>query len=388
VKLLLVHKAPSHFEVPLYRLCADHPELDFRTCHFSEPERVRYDEDYAATIDWGLSLTQGYEAQKVDAPQDVKALARDWGADVVLIYGYSWSGAMNLIWHWHNAGGPGLIHRGTLNYFIDPRRPVKGRLMRPLRKYIFRLFDAHHYGGAYSRRVLLDAGIPDEALFFVPYGVDTAHFAAAANYEKEKTKAAELRRLLGWEESCRVILFVAQHSWVKGPDIAMRVFAEYQKQDNKARFLIVGSGRENEAMKAFASAHLHENTWHFTGFVPSLEMMVMYLACDVVLCTSRYETWARMVNEACLNRRPCITNTRVAASGDLVINGVTGWVVNGRQVNDYVMALARHFDMPQEQRQCMSERARETALLYSYERHMDSFLHAVHFAAEQAQRRK
>lgn len=387
-RLLAVLPQISHFEVPFYHLCDKHPEIDFRACHFNEPVRVRYDSEYGGTIDWGLSLTDGYDACKVASPAEVRALVRDWRADAVLLYGYSWPGAIELLRHWRRPGGPGLIHRGTLSPFIDPRRPVKGRLMRPLRKYVFRMFDAHHYGGSASRQVLLEAGIKDEALFFVPFGVDTPHFAAAADDERNLAKAYELRQSLGWDDDAHVILFVAQHNWFKGPDIALRVFRAYQKCGPYARFLIVGSGRETEAMKAFAAKHLSPGTWHFTGFVPSLKMMPMYLACDIVLCTSRYETWARMVNEACLARRPCITNTRVPVSGDLVVNGVTGWVVEGRSEADYVSALSRHFSQSAEARQRMGERARETALLYSYERHMDAAVHAVRYAAEQAARRK
>lgn len=384
LRVLSVSHQLSHFEVPLYRLCEQDPGIAFQACYFGSSKQQRFDSDYDTIIDWGCSLTEGYQASKVETTGDVLTLARDWRADAVLFNGYSWQGALRLLGEWSLRSELGLIHRGTLNHHIDPRRPIRGRLFRAVRKYIFRRFHAHHYGGANSRRVLLQAGISEEALFFVPYSIDTQYFAARADHPDEAERARDLRRDLGWTEQNKVLSFVAQHNWFKGPDIAMEVFAAYQAIDPEARFLFVGSGRETNSMKDYARSHLSPGSYHFTGFVPSMDMTSVYLASDIIVCTSRYETWARMVNEACLCQRPCITNTRVPSSGDLVVNGVSGWVVDGIGIDDYVRALRRHFMLSPDRRRRMGERARELASMYAYEPHMDSFLSAVDYSVARA----
>ena len=199
--------------------------------------------------------------------------------------------------------------------------------MRPLGRLLLRLFDAHHYGGDYSRKVLLDAGAKESSLFFVPYSVDTPHFLAEAANPVQQKAALDIRTTLGWAPDDHVILFIAQHNWFKGPDIAMEVFRQVAQADPKARFLVVGSGSMTEAMKTYAQQYLDPRAIHFAGFVSSAQTVAYYLASDLVLCTSRYETWARMVNEAMLCRRPCLVSRIVPAAGGLIVNNENGYVV-------------------------------------------------------------
>ena len=184
--------------------------------------------------------------------------------------------------------------------------------MRPLRSPLLRLFQAHHYGGDYSRKVLLDAGADPASLFFVPYSVDSPYFAAAADDPARIAAARELRRALGWTEEDPVVLFIAQHNWFKGPDIAMQVFERVGAGHERARFLVVGSGRMTGDMQSFARDRLGSHRIHFAGYVPSAQTTPYYLLSDLVLCSSRYETWARMVNEAMLCPAPLPAEPRRA----------------------------------------------------------------------------
>jgi hypothetical protein len=156
IRLAVLTEAISHFEAPLFRLCAQRRELLFKVFYVLPVKRRSFDSEYGNLIDWGDDLLAGYDAVQVAGPDQLHPAAKEWGANVVLLYGYSWPGALKIILrNWWQ--GQAQIHRGTLNYFLDPRRPIKGRLMRPLRSFVLRLFDAHHYGGDYSRKVLLDA---------------------------------------------------------------------------------------------------------------------------------------------------------------------------------------------------------------------------------------
>ena len=300
---------------------------------------------------------------------------------MVLIYGYSWPGALKiLVRNWWR--GQAQVHRGTLNYYLDPRRPLKGRLTRPLRSFVLRLFDAHHYGGDYSRKVLLDAGAKKSSLFFVPYSVDTEHFLATSESPQAQKAARALRVERGWAEDDRVILFIAQHNWFKGPDIAMEAFRRVAQADPQARFLVVGSGRMTDAMKAAALGGIEPGRIHFAGFVPSTQTVPYYLASDVVFCSSRYETWARMVNEAMLCRRPCVVSRVVPAAGGLIVAGVNGHVVKTPEAGLFAEAIARHFALPVMAREEMGEAARRHAQGFAYEPNMDNVIAAARYALE------
>ena len=152
------------------------------------------------------------------------------------------------------------------------------------------------------------------------------------------------------------------------------------------RFLVAGSGRETDAMKAAAATRIPADRIHFAGFVPSLETPVYYLASDLVLCSSRYETWARMLNEAMLCRCPAVVSEIVPAAGDLVIDSVTGHVVRRPEAGQLVAAVERHCALDREARIQMGEAARQKALEFAYELWVDNVVAAARYALDRRAR--
>lgn len=379
LRLAVLTPSISHFEVPLFRLCAQREKLQFKVFYIQPVKAQSFDTEYAQQIDWGDDLLAGYDSMQVANAKELEGVAREWQADVVLLYGYGWPGAAQIILrNWWR--GQAQVHRGTLNYHLDPRRPIKGPLLRPLGRFLLRLFHAHHYGGDYSRKVLLDAGAKESSLFFVPYSVDTPHFLAAAEHPDQIKAASEIRAEQAWQEDDHVILFIAQHNWFKGPDIAMTVFRQVAQADPKARFLVVGSGRMTDDMKTEARQYLGSSIIHFAGFVPSTQTVAYYLASDLVLCASRYETWARMVNEAMLCRRPCLVSRIVPAAGGLIVDGKNGYVVEKPKASEFVSVIHKHFSLPLHERQKMEDAARLQAQSFAYEPHMSNVEAASRYA--------
>ncbi|MDR3088527.1 MAG: glycosyltransferase family 4 protein [Desulfobulbaceae bacterium] len=380
----------SSFEAPFFRLCAQVEEWEFKVFYCGPVENKPYSNEYQTNVSWGVDLLGDYSSLYVEERKKLCDILQDWRPDVVLVYGYGWPGALSLILRNRLRGLP-QIHRGTLNYFLDPRRGWKGRLMRPLRDFLFRLFTAHHYGGDYSRKVLLDAGVKPESLFFMPYSVDSSYFAAQADGATQREGATAMRRALGWTDNDQVLLFIAHHTWVKGPDIMLDIFERWGRENPQARLLMAGSGPMTEDLKRLAAARLAPKQYHFAGFVPSAETAPYYLAADLVVCASRYETWARMINEAMLCRRPCLINSRVAAAGGLVEDDRNGYVVPSPDVEPdaaaYVAILRKHFAKTPDERQKMGEAARERAKYFSYEAHMDDAKAAARYALARGKRR-
>lgn len=385
LRLAVLTPGISHFEVPLYRLLAGTDELEFKVFYVDPPKSGRMDSEYTQSIDWGDDLLEGYPAAQVLNPEALDDAARLWRADVTLVYGYSWRGAPRMIVG-NFLRGRAQVHRGTLNYYLDPRRPIKGRMLRPLRQLLLRFFHAHHYGGDYSQRVLRDAGVEQSAMFFVPYSVDTPRFLRAADDPRQIAAAAKLRADNGWDPDDHVLLFIAQHNWFKGPDIALETFRRVSQSDPKARILIVGSGRMTEDLKIQAQRTLDPAIVRFTGFIPSYSTVPFYLGSDLVLCTSRYETWARMVNEAMLCRRPCLVSRIVPAAGGLIVDGNNGYVVDAPKVEQFVPVIRAHFAQSRQQREEMGEVARSKAKEFAYEPNVENVVAAARHAFNRAAR--
>lgn len=382
IKVAVATPSISHFEVPLYRQCDGLPDIDFRVFYFkpTEQQEGRYDSEYQQKIHWGENMLSGYSSLLCASAKHLHTEVDKWAPDVIIVYGYSWPGALSLIiLNWLR--GTPQIHRGTLNYYKDPRRGIRAHITRPFRKIIFHLFQAHHYGGSYSERVLKESGIAKKALFFVPYSVDTHFFLHKAQDDGVVSSARALRNSLGWGHDTKVVLYIGQHNWFKGPDIAMQVFAKLQAECPETRLLVVGSGRMTAEMKEYASRYFSPGSYHFAGFCPSKETVKYYLASDIVLFTSRYETWGRAINEAMTCQRVCVLNNIFPAAGGLVEDGHNGFVISNRQPDSYVKAIKHYFGLSAERQNKMMKNARRKAESMSYESHVEDLKDSIFFAA-------
>ncbi len=370
----------SHFEVPMFRLIEGAPSVELRVFYLLDPsDNRKFDADYAQGIDWGESMLGGYESTRCRGPHDLRARIREWRPDAVMVYGYSWPGALRLIAEFRARGIP-LVFRGTLSPHVDPRAGNGARMTRRLRWIFFHLFRSLHFGGTYSEAVLRAAGVHPRRLFFVPFSVDSRFFADAADAGGDGGRARFLEGR-GWPANAKLALFIGQLSWVKGPDLAIEAFREWSRTEPLARLMIVGSGGEAATLRSAVNGLANPDHVHFAGFCPSKETSPYYLRSDVVIVTSRYETWARAANEAMLCRRPCIVNDRVAACGGLVEDGVTGMVLSDAGPRAFADALGRFFALPEEARVAMGEAARTRALQFSYEEHERELLESICFAA-------
>jgi len=381
IRVAFITSEISHFEVPLFRICGTLRQIDSCVFYLQPVEPAgQYDSEYGQEIHWGEALLAGYASVKCESAKELYGRVVDWKPDVAIVYGYSWPGVLALLVRNRLRGLP-QIHRGTLNFYKDPRRGLKAHVLRPVRNILLRLFNAHHYGGSYSKRVLRAAGVPEQVMFFVPYSVDSQFFKMSADDQCEIEASVALRKSLGWDGNARVVLYICQHNWFKGPDIAMEVFAKLYARFPKYRALIVGSGRMTEEMKKIASATLPAGSYHFAGFCPSKETVKYYLTSDIVLFTSRYETWGRAINEAMLCRRPCVVNRMFPAVGGLVENEDNGFVVDNLEPDSYVEAIERYFARSDEAQKVMGENARVRALEMSYENHIGELRQSIEFAA-------
>ncbi|MEO1564401.1 MAG: glycosyltransferase family 4 protein [Pseudomonadota bacterium] len=371
VKAAIITPTLSHFEVPMFRLASTLSGLDVRVLHTDLRDNAFYDKDYGRVIDWGEALRSGYPNTGYASMPEVATAVFDWSPDVVLQYGYFWRGALPLFARMRMRRIP-VVHRGLLTPYKNTRHnPLITNTWRAVQPHLLRRFQGHHYGGSYSEGVLKAAGIPKEQRFFVPYSIDTPYFAARADAAEEIENAEQLKKVLGWAEDAPVVLFMCQQSWFKAPDVMLRVVAEAQKSLPNLKLLMAGSGQMTDELKAYAEAHLLAGSFHFPGYVSSKQTMPYYLAADLVMFPSRYDTWSRGVNEAMLARRPCIVSRIVPAAGGLVEDGENGYVVDGLEPEAFAARVLEFFRRPEGERKKMGQAARARAETFSYEAHAD-----------------
>jgi glycosyltransferase involved in cell wall biosynthesis len=138
-----------------------------------------------------------------------------------------------------------------------------------------------------------------------------------------------------------------------------------------------GSGALLEACKEQAARLLTPGSFYFPGFVPSYQSTPYYLASDIAFYPSRYDTWARGINEAMLCMRPCLATDRVAATGGLVDGKENGLVVNCLDTRVFSDRLIAFFKLSSDVRAEMGAAARRRALQYSYRANVEALHQSV-----------
>ena len=388
LKVAIVTPTISHFEVPLFRLAASMEGLDVHVFHNDLRDNAFVDADYGTTIHWGEQLKAGYANTGFAKVADLKAALIDWSPDVALQYGYAWKGALQVFIQLKRLGIP-VVHRGTLSHFRDPRlKGLAPALRRALRPLVLKLFDAHHYGGQYSERVLSNALVTRDRRYFVPYSVDSQHFAEKGSDASLLSEAAAIRSRLGWQKDDPVVMQIGQLIWVKGADLIVDIIERAQSRIPNIKLLVVGAGPLLEDCVAAATKRLARGSFEFTGFVPSKAPVPFYLASTLVMFPSRYETWARAANEAMLCRRCCFVAKGVAAAGGLIEHGENGYVVDPLEPGPFVARIEEFLSLPPERRAEMGEAARKRALFFSYEAHADELRRSFVETAERAGRNR
>jgi glycosyltransferase involved in cell wall biosynthesis len=379
MRVAVATESISHFEIPLYRLLSKLPGVELKVFHLmSTGDNEVFDNTYLRPITWGEDMLGCYSAQQCSDWRHIFNAIRHWSTDVVILNGYAWPGALPLLVAVKAFRMP-VVFRGTLNYHMDPRIHGLPKLKRLIRKPIFHCFDALQCGSSYARRVFHEAGVSDNRLFFVPFSVDSPHFLTESNRLGTDGARAAVRAELNVCEDHHLVMFVGQLSWFKGPDIAIEAFARFHTAQYSARMLVVGDGAMMRDLRGAVRQAGLDDFVKFVGFHSSKQLSRYYLAADVALFTSRYETWARAVNEAMLCRCPCILNTVIPAV-DLITNGVNGYVVNPADVANYVTALKQHVSLTPAERVAMGDAARERAWAWSYEQNTEPLLHSLEYA--------
>lgn len=187
----------------------------------------------------------------------------------------------------------------------------------------------HHYGD------------PHGVIDIVPPAVEHAYFAPG--------ERAGARAAIGLPIDRPVVLFVGRIQALKGPDVAIRAVAAMARRD--ALLVIVGgaSGSDGDAEMQRAVALAAElgiaDRVRFVEPKPHHLLSSYYRAADVVLVPSRSESFGLVALEAAACGVPVVA-TAVGGLLNVVQDGVTGILVDGREPLRFARALTQVVDDP------------------------------------------
>lgn len=183
-------------------------------------------------------------------------------------------------------------------------------------------------------RQLIDLyGAPEERIELVPPGVDLAFFSPGDR------DGARWATKIG---SGPIVLFVGRIQALKGLDVAVEALSQLKNPD--ARLVVVGgpSGAEGLAeLERVGALVARLNLGHRISWVPPKPHHLLssyYRSADVVVVPSRSESFGLVALEAAACGVPVVA-ADVGGLSSLVIDGVTGILVPGRDSSAYANAI-------------------------------------------------
>jgi phosphatidylinositol alpha-1,6-mannosyltransferase len=212
-----------------------------------------------------------------------------------------------------------------------------------LRQRLIRLaYCRAHRGMAvsqYTRHALIRLGVPPEKVAFVPNGVDVEVF-------RPREKLIPLVRRYGLEDK-KVILTLARLVPRKGQDQVIRALPQVLQEVPNVVYLLAGEGGDEARLRTLVRSLGLAHRVHFTGYVPSEQLVDYYNLADVYIMTSReigetgdVEGFGITFLEASACQVPVIGG-RSGGIPNAVVDGDTGILVDPEDTDQIASALLR-----------------------------------------------
>jgi glycosyltransferase involved in cell wall biosynthesis len=330
-RLAIVATHPVQYNVPWFRLLADHDDLTVRVFYtWQAHNHGVFDPDFSQTVKWDVPLLDGYDYELATPHQKVaqksfwninadaaKPIER-WSPDGILLLGWNYLSHLRVMRHFHDRVP--VYFRGD-STILDDQSSLRRVARRNFLSQIYKFVDTAFYVGSNNYDYFRLHGLQDTQLCFAPHAVDNEHFAT--NDVDRTADADVLRRSLGIGTEDVVFLFAAKLIEKKDPMLLLRSFMKLQRTD--AHLVIVGSGPlESNVRHASESEH----NVHLLPFKNQSEMPVIYRLGDIACVPSRGpgETWGLAVNEAMASARPAIASDRVGCARDLLSDTNFGYI--------------------------------------------------------------
>ena len=171
-------------------------------------------------------------------------------------------------------------------------------------------------------------------------------------FKQAMSGGADLRRLVGADAETVMFIAVGTFRWEKGYDVLVDAWARLRPSSGQARLVIVGGGDGLEKTKAVAEELGIAHTVAFPGWrddVPSL-----MAGADVFVLSSVSEGSPNVLLEAgAAGLAVVASDARGSNVRELVVEGVSGLIVEPRSAEGLAEALATLLDMSPEQRRKM-----------------------------------
>jgi glycosyltransferase involved in cell wall biosynthesis len=196
-------------------------------------------------------------------------------------------------------------------------RPVNLAL-HVLAHWLVRRADTVRVGTTREHRKLCGYGLAPERVTVAPVPVDLTRFVSP--------NGRLLRDALLAGRFTRLVLWVARLVPQKDGKTLLKAAARVVKERPQTRFVLVGQGPQEQALRAYAEKLRLGDHVHFAGAVEHQAVVAYFSACDVLALSSLYEGTGLVLLEAAAAQRPAVA-TDVAGAEDVIQEALSGFIV-------------------------------------------------------------
>jgi glycosyltransferase involved in cell wall biosynthesis len=325
-RVLAIASHPVQYSAPLFRLMAQHPQLDFHVAYCTlRGAEAAHDPEFGTSIKWDVPLLDGYLWTHVpnrgSGSESFFGLynpglwkfIRQGHFDAVLCFtGYPRAS------FWISYCAAKLSHTAFL-FGADAitLSPLDGRqwkrsVKRLLWPALFRLADQVIVPSSGTRDLMRSLSIPDPQITLTPYVVDNDWWLAqSARVDRDSIRAS-----WGASKSDVVILFCAKLQPWKRPQDLLSAFSRANLSN--ALLVFAGEGPLRQSLETEAARLGIADRVRFLGFANQTQLPAIYTASDLLVLPSAYDAFGVVVNEAMLCGCPVIASDCVGAARDLI----------------------------------------------------------------------
>lgn len=163
----------------------------------------------------------------------------------------------------------------------------------------------------------------------------------------------------------------------KNPLFFAEVAVRVKEKIGRCKVLIIGDGEEKFKRGMFQLFKEHGVDYDFPGFIEHSELPGYYSKSRILLLPTSGDCWGVVINEAMISGVPVITTDMTAAAGELVFDGINGYVLP-LDVNLWAEKIVYLLDNSEKLHQ-FSEAAKETVMNFNFENAAEGIIQAIEY---------
>jgi UDP-glucose:(heptosyl)LPS alpha-1,3-glucosyltransferase len=210
-------------------------------------------------------------------------------------------------------------------------------------------------------QVIKGFNYPEERVSLVSNGVDRNVYFPGEDGEKD-----EIKKKLHLSDRF-VCVFVAANFKIKGLYEAIYAIAGLSEETRKhVTLLVVGKGKPKPFLELAEKLNVTENLV-FAG--KQSNMRDYYIASDLLLYPSHYETFGNVILEACACGVPVLT-TRMVGAAELIKDNKNGFLIkSAKKIDRMTTILEAYTKLPESEHRKFAQNALDATQDYTWEKH-------------------